>query len=241
MDSTEIDESIFLNDVKSNEVYTILLTGEEAKCLGADNSINKIHHEESVHNDHSDNVGAFKWSHEATLLLIEEYNLRQQDFTSGIMSQKKLWSLIADQLKQHEYNVTGLQCLSKFSGLKRTYNSIKESNNRHRSKPWPYFSHMDELLQPKSCTSPLMTVLLTEKKYKVHSTCSTSSLDTCFEDEPVHKKSRQMSTIEEYVKDLRNERKISEAAVERRHKENIELRHRLLHSFEKMLDILKKK
>lgn len=50
-----------------------------------------------------------------------------------------------------------------------------------------------------------------------------------------------MSTIEEYMEDLRNERKISEEAIERRHKENIELHHRLLNSFEKMLDILEKK
>lgn len=82
----------------------------------------------------------FKWPHEAILLLIEEYNLRQEDFTSGKMSQKKIWSLIADKIKKHGYNVTGLQCFSKFSGLKRTYNGIKENNRRPRSGVWPYFS-----------------------------------------------------------------------------------------------------
>ncbi|XP_011067854.1 PREDICTED: trihelix transcription factor GT-2-like isoform X1 [Acromyrmex echinatior] len=240
MDSDEMKKTIFLKNIENDEIYTILLTEEEAKCLGADNSISEINHAESLHSDHSDNVGVFKWPHKAILLLIEEYNLRQEDFINGKMSHKKIWSLIADKIKKHGYNVTGLQCLSKFTGLKRTYNGIKESNKKPRSTVWPYFSNMDELLHSKSCTSPLITVSSIEKKRKAHSECSTSSLGT-FEDKTlVHKKSRQMSTIEEYMEDLRNGRKISEEAIERRHKENLELHHRLLNSFEKMLDILEK-
>ncbi|KYN31187.1 hypothetical protein ALC56_14455 [Trachymyrmex septentrionalis] len=240
--SNEMKKTIFLKNIESEEVYTILLTEEEAKCLGADNNISEINHAESLHSDHSDKVGVFKWPHKAILLLIEEYNLRQEDF-NGKMSHKKIWSLIADKLKKHGYNVTGLQCLSKFTGLKRTYNGIKESNRKPKSIVWPYFSNMDELLHSKSCTLPLSTTVSSiERKRKAHSEYSTSSLDTCFEDERlVHKKSRQMSTIEEYMEDLQNGRKISEEAIERRHKENIELHHRLLNSFEKMLDILEKK
>ncbi|XP_018314141.1 uncharacterized protein [Mycetomoellerius zeteki] len=184
MDSNEMKKVIFLKHAEDNEVYTILLTEEEAKCLGADNSISEISHAEPLHSDHTDNVGVFKWPHEAILLLIEEYNLRQEDFTSGKMSQKKIWSLIADKIKKHGYNVTGLQCFSKFSGLKRTYNGIKENNRRPRSGVWPYFSNMDELLHSKS---PLITVSSIERKYKARSKCSTSNLDICFEDEkPIH-------------------------------------------------------
>ncbi|XP_018354076.1 PREDICTED: trihelix transcription factor GTL1-like isoform X2 [Trachymyrmex septentrionalis] len=217
--SNEMKKTIFLKNIESEEVYTILLTEEEAKCLGADNNISEINHAESLHSDHSDKVGVFKWPHKAILLLIEEYNLRQEDF-NGKMSHKKIWSLIADKLKKHGYNVTGLQCLSKFTGLKRTYNGIKESNRKPKSIVWPYFSNMDELLHSKSCTLPLSTTV--------------SSIER-------KQKSRQMSTIEEYMEDLQNGRKISEEAIERRHKENIELHHRLLNSFEKMLDILEKK
>ncbi|XP_018373584.1 PREDICTED: uncharacterized protein LOC108767928 isoform X2 [Trachymyrmex cornetzi] len=233
MDSNEMKKTIFLKNVESDEIYTILLTEEEAKCLGAGNSINAIRESEISHAEslHSDNVGVFKWPHEAILLLIEEYTLRQKDFITGNISHKKIWSLIADKLKKHGYNVTGLQCLSKFTGLKRTYNGIKESNRKPRSVIWPYFSNMDELLHSKSCTTPLITVSSTERKRKARSECSTSSLE----------KSRQMSTIEEYMEDLRNGRKISEEAIERRHKENIELHYQLLNSFEKMLNILEKK
>ncbi|KYM75376.1 hypothetical protein ALC53_14072 [Atta colombica] len=140
MDSNEMKKTIFLKNIENDEIYTILLTEEEAKCLGADKSISEINHAESLHSDHSDNIGVFKWPHKAILLLIEEYNLRQEDFINGKMSHKKIWSLIADKIKKHGYNVTGPQCLSKFTGLKRTYNGIKESNRKPRSIVWPYFS-----------------------------------------------------------------------------------------------------
>lgn len=84
----------------------------------------------------------FKWPHEAILLLIDEYNLRQDDFTSGKMSHKKIWALIAAEMVKHGHNVTGPQCLSKYSGLKRTYKSIKDNNKQSGAgtKTWPYFS-----------------------------------------------------------------------------------------------------
>lgn len=84
----------------------------------------------------------FKWPHEAILLLLEEYTLRQNDFVTGKTSQKKIWSLIADEMVKHGYKVTGAQCLSKFSGLKRTYKTVKDHNNKsgNGSRSWPYFS-----------------------------------------------------------------------------------------------------
>lgn len=84
----------------------------------------------------------FKWPHEAILLLIDEYNLRQDDFTSGKMSHKKIWALIAAEMVKHGHNVTGPQCLPKYSGLKRTYKSIKDNNKQSGAgtKTWPYFS-----------------------------------------------------------------------------------------------------
>jgi len=43
---------------------------------------------------------------------------------------------------KHGHNVTAPQCLSKFSGLKRTYKTVKNHNNKAGNRPrmWPYFS-----------------------------------------------------------------------------------------------------
>lgn len=35
MDSNEMKKTIFLKNIENDEIYTILLTEEEAKCLGA--------------------------------------------------------------------------------------------------------------------------------------------------------------------------------------------------------------
>lgn len=58
------------------------------------------------------------------------------------MSQKKVWQMIATEMKSNGYNVTGPQCQSKFSGLKRTYKSIKDHNSQTGNSPrtWPYFN-----------------------------------------------------------------------------------------------------
>lgn len=43
---------------------------------------------------------------------------------------------------KHGHKVTGAQCLSKFSGLKRTYKAIKDHNNKsgNGTRSWLYFS-----------------------------------------------------------------------------------------------------
>lgn len=83
---------------------------------------------------------AFKWPHDAILLLIEEYRVRQNDFFSGKMSQKKIWFSISEVMIKYGYNVTGPQCLSKFSGLKRTYKAVKDHNQKsgNGARTWPY-------------------------------------------------------------------------------------------------------
>lgn len=66
----------------------------------------------------------------------------QADLTSGKVSQKKVWSLIANEINKHGHCLTRPQCLSKFSGLKRTYKSIKDHNGKsgNSTRTWLYFT-----------------------------------------------------------------------------------------------------
>lgn len=73
---------------------------------------------EGVSESQDESTGAFKWPHEAILLLVEEYRKRADDFCSGKVSQKKTWQAVSNRLLEQGYCVTGPQCLSKFSGLK---------------------------------------------------------------------------------------------------------------------------
>ncbi|XP_018402631.1 PREDICTED: uncharacterized protein LOC108779670 [Cyphomyrmex costatus] len=178
---------------------------------------------------------AFKWPHEAILILMEEYRLRQKDFISGKMSQKKIWLLIAAKMLKHGYKVSGLQCVSKFSGLKRTYKAVKSHNKKYGdgSRTWTYFPLMDDLLG-KSSMSSVTTVSSTGKRSQIESVCSSSGSDKEEDIIRPNKKIRQIAPVEKLIEDLRNMRKVTEEAQERRHKENIELRRRLLNSFDKI-------
>lgn len=55
---------------------------------------------------------------------------------------KRKYGLIAAEMGKHGHKVSGPQCLSKFSGLKRTYKAIKDNNKKSGAGPktWPYFS-----------------------------------------------------------------------------------------------------
>ncbi|EFN83038.1 hypothetical protein EAI_16722, partial [Harpegnathos saltator] len=87
----------------------------------------------------------FKWSHAAILLLVEKYRLQENNIISGKMSQKKMWNNIASALSIKGYNVAGLQCLSKFHEIKRTYKSIKDHNAKsgNNLRTWPYMEVME--------------------------------------------------------------------------------------------------
>lgn len=91
------------------------------------------------------NDNLYQWPHEAILLLIKEYRKMSDNLHSGKLSQKKIWLSISNELVKKYYPVTGPRCQSKFAGLKRTYKSIKDHNNKSGNaiRIWPYFEIMD--------------------------------------------------------------------------------------------------
>lgn len=73
-------------------------------------------------------------------MLIEEYRIHQEEFYNGKTTQKRIWEMIEQNLMKHGYNVTASQCISKFSGLKKTYKAIKDHNGKsgNDKRTWPY-------------------------------------------------------------------------------------------------------
>jgi len=53
-------------------------------------------------------------------------------------------------------------------------------------------------------------------------------------------KFQQINSIERIIEELKEERKTREEALERRHRENIEMRNKFLESLDKLINILKK-
>lgn len=90
------------------------------------------------------NLKCFVCPDAAVLLLIELYREKQHEFNTGTKRHNVIWGDIAAQMKEADkkYAVTGLQCSTKFSGLRRTYKNIyeqnKKSGNSHSS--WAFYS-----------------------------------------------------------------------------------------------------
>jgi len=90
-----------------------------------------------------DKTKVFVWPDKAVFLLLELYREREEDFSSGKRS-NKIWAEIAASMKEmnSSYDITGQQCASKMSGLKRTYKNIVDQNKKsgnHRNS-WAFFS-----------------------------------------------------------------------------------------------------
>ncbi|XP_024871122.1 uncharacterized protein LOC112454126 [Temnothorax curvispinosus] len=110
--------------------------------------------------DNSEEKDGFRWPHEAVLLLLEVFKERETKLTSGKMSVKKFWDMVASVLREKDYNVTGSQCKSKMTGLKNTYKSVKDHNAKsgNNKRTWRYFDIMDEQFNKKPWVAPIRTL-----------------------------------------------------------------------------------
>ncbi|KYQ50807.1 hypothetical protein ALC60_10099 [Trachymyrmex zeteki] len=105
----------------------------------------------------------FVWPDKAVLLLLELYREREEDFSSGMKRSNKIWAEIAISMKDanSSYAVTGQQCASKMSGLKRTYKNITDQNKKsgnHRSS-WAFFSVRILLYKQTYCKMPIFLII----------------------------------------------------------------------------------
>lgn len=129
----------FVNDNQdSNNLETISLENDD----------------EENHKD--DEKETFIWPEKAIMLFLELYREREHEFTTGLKRHNKLWSEIASELKNSNYNVSAVQVQNKMSSLKRTYKKIKDFNAKsgNHNSSWAYYSVMDSLYGDKSWISP---------------------------------------------------------------------------------------
>lgn len=109
-----------------------------------------------MHKESSNEREMFTWPDKAVKLFLEIYREKEHEFTAGIKRHDKLWSEIAFELQEANYNVSGLQVQNKMSSLKRAYKKIKDSNAKSdkQNSSWIFYSIMDSLFGDQRCVSP---------------------------------------------------------------------------------------
>lgn len=92
----------------------------------------------------------FIWPSQLVFLLLERYEERKEEFTSGKKRHQKIWDSIAADIQKvnPKYTMTGQQCQSKLNGLKKTYKKILDHNSvsGNDRKTWPY---LDVIIEKK--------------------------------------------------------------------------------------------
>ncbi|XP_024868165.1 probable autophagy-related protein 17 [Temnothorax curvispinosus] len=138
-----------------NLTYTTQLF-EKAK---AEENNNNSMEEETANVGEASNDG-FRWIDEAVRLLLAEYKQHEYLLNTGKVSVKKFWEIISQKLQEQSYNITGLQCKSKFNGLRKTYKNIKDHNNKSGNNrcTWSYFELMDEMFGHKPWVKSVLTL-----------------------------------------------------------------------------------
>ncbi|XP_029172175.1 uncharacterized protein LOC114941365, partial [Nylanderia fulva] len=157
------------------------------------------------------NSKSFVWPDAAVLLLVELYREREQEFNTGMKRHNIIWGEIAAQIKETDkkYIVTGLQCSTKFAGLKRTYKNIyeqnKKSGNSHSS--WAFYSVMDSLLGEKAYIQPPAEASSEGPSQPILSTSGSLSPASFSEDlRSAPKKRRVENILENYIDNIKQER-----------------------------------
>ncbi|CAL1687630.1 unnamed protein product [Lasius platythorax] len=160
------------------------------------------------------NLKCFVCPDAAVLLLIELYREKQHEFNTGTKRHNVIWGDIAAQMKEADkkYAVTGLQCSTKFSGLRRTFKNIyeqnKKSGNSHSS--WAFYSVMDSLIGEKAYIKPPAEASSEGPAPSILVKPSTSgSLSPLLFSEDLRSasKKRQVENIlEKYIDDIKHER-----------------------------------
>ncbi|XP_076283596.1 uncharacterized protein LOC143213341 isoform X1 [Lasioglossum baleicum] len=176
---------------------------------------------------------SFTWPDGAVLLLIDLYREKEAEFKNGLKRHNVIWKEIAAQLQQCNYAVNGLQCSTKFAGLRRTYKNIKDQNNKSGNaySSWAFYSAIDSLIgdraymQPPAvaCSEGLELITPITQPGSSSSSSMVGSQST-----PI-KKRRVETILESHIAELKQERelrKIQRDEERRAAEERKEARHR---------------
>lgn len=83
------------------------------------------------------------WPSKYVYLLMQKYEERMNEFSSGIKRHSKIWESIASDINEVDpmVAVSGTQCQSKMNSLKKMYRKVIDHNNisGNDRKLWQYF------------------------------------------------------------------------------------------------------
>ncbi|KAK4882307.1 hypothetical protein RN001_005626 [Aquatica leii] len=91
----------------------------------------------------------FNWTHNPTLLLLDEYHKRATRFRNPKIKKKTLWEEISQVMINHGNSVDRVMLDRKMRNMKSTFNKIKDNNKKTRTGrgrvSYEYFEKLNEI------------------------------------------------------------------------------------------------
>ncbi|KAK6477419.1 hypothetical protein HHUSO_G22372, partial [Huso huso] len=119
------------------------------------------------------------WTHAATLLLIEQVRINQEQFHKP-GQKKRVWDKIAFNIQEVGYSfVNSLICDKKWRNLKRTYKTVSGNNNKtgRGKKSWEYFDVMHGILGRDPAITPVAVFQMMLLQQKTQPSAAVASLE----------------------------------------------------------------
>ncbi|XP_039315538.1 uncharacterized protein LOC113002744 isoform X2 [Solenopsis invicta] len=195
---SEVNDSLDITSAQSDTVYSVPHTSTQNV-------------EESTDNEKT----LFIWSSKTVYLLLEKYEERMNEFSSGTKRHSKIWENIASEMNKVDPNiaVSGPQCQSKMNSIKKIYRKIIDHNNisGNDRKSWQYFERMNELFGKSGWANPKATVSDSGPSSLANSTDENSNIK-----KPAIKKLKSDKLLDEFVKQMKEDRQEREKKKEER-------------------------
>jgi hypothetical protein len=195
---------------------------------------------------------SLKWSKQATLLLISEYNERLDKIESGKLRQNRAFKEISNELSKAGYMFTKDQCTGRIKTITGAYKLVKDHNSKsgNDKKSYVFEEELDELYKalPNIKPSYVLGTLHqeevaqsykeTESKKKVKIRHGDSDSEGTFNESTPKVRKTQASTVISYLetvtKTIDERHRQEQAKNDERHKERIGI-------FRELIDTLKEK
>ncbi|KAI4455704.1 myb/sant-like dna-binding domain [Holotrichia oblita] len=201
--------------------------------------------------------GQGRWSHEAILMLIDQYQKQEGMFKSNTVRNDTVWQTIANKLCDAGFQFSWTQCENKFKNLKRRYqkkvDNMKSTSTGAETIKFDYFNRFDEIfgekpnIRPLSIASSSRVIHIEVSKDVLSENDQENEAANVNEDEVVDVNANKVvemasctrkTKADKFMEQIKKIEKEKEESKQRRHEELLETQCKIMKMFEDKMDKL---
>lgn len=182
-----------------------------------------------------------KWSRDAVLYLITQWQKNSSKFASPIIRNEEVWKDIAKELGAAGFSgYTWKQVQDKWKNIRKGYMKVKDNIGDKSSGAaritCKYFDELDEVFRKSPSVEPISTA--SSRNFTSLPSESIDSDEDLSKYQPKKKKTKLQRDTFTWMSTMRDETKIREAAREERHQQTLNVLNKAVESYETLMQKL---